>query len=487
MGKLKKIITNKYFIFFVAFASMMAIIWNQKDLLCGSGDAHETWKVIKTFFDEEKYISYVMYKGVYAFLPGLICYHLSDLFGVDSWLFMKIFHAVGFAYITAVGMPFLIHGLFKKEIKSWQKYLFILIMLILEYNIFIFLSVDFMSLSLLILCMNSIIKLENKKILKYYDYIAPGLLLGTCTCLSGQFTPSALLLIGYALYVIVKKNNKKLKKIKDIKISKVLIISLLIFLSSLLATKGIDKIYVNKVVTPARERGEWLPNGSEWVMVGFTSNMLRINYPRDLPDNLGGIIIEKEGLDREQIAMGNVFYGYKGMGETILKYPVLFISRWTQRLLLGLLNDPFNYYPGKLIIPPIICLITMATFIYMFLLILKGMFKQVKDIFSFEFFVFLAFLFSALVPSIGHVENRYYFAIRTFIIGMVVLSPFLKNMVLGIIDFFKKFSFKKLKNYKINYNLVVGIMFVIVYILLYIAVYQSAGVDNSIYYTLFRR
>lgn len=477
MKKICNIINNKYFIFTISFLVMFLYLLSYEDLVSSSGDAVETWKVIKTFFHNEKYISYVMYKGFYAFLPGVICYQLSNLINVDSYLFLKIFHAISFAYIVSLGMPNVIKNITNKEVKGWQEYLFILIMLLLEYNLFIFISVDFMSLALLLLCINSLIRIKKSQNIKWYQVLISGLLLGICTCLSGQFLPSALVLIIYGFYLVYKK-SKKLNKKK-------LLLVFIIFISSIFLTKGIDKIYVNKVVIPARESGAWLPNGGEWLQTGFTANMQMINYPYSLKDNLGEIIMEKEDINRDIIAAGGAVYDYKGMVKTVLKYPFIFIARWTERLLLGLINDPFNYYPGNRLFSPLLMIFVMSSVVFIFLKTLKDKIKKVKDLFNFETLIVVSFILSALVPSIGHVENRYYFAIRTLMLGMVFLSPFIPNAFKSIKEFFKKYNFKNIKNYKINYNVVVYIIFVIVYTILYMAIYQSSNTITGITYSLF--
>lgn len=479
MQAVKKILLNKYFIFIVAFTIMFIYLLPLSDLTGGTSDAAESINVIKTFFATNKYHSYVMYKGIYAFLPGVLCYNIANCLNISWLLLMKIFHSLGFAYISTIGMPYLIEHLFNKKSTIIQKYIFILLFFIMEFENFVYISVDFCSAALLILCINSIIKIISEKETKLKRIIITGLLLGICTCLSGQFLPSAVVLIIYFLYLIIKKNiyNKKT----------IIVLFLFLFIFSLLITKGIDKLYEAKVITPYRESGNWLPTGSEWISSGFTANMLIVNYPRMLPDNLGLGLIQKENIDYDRAYRGEaIFHSKRDMISMILKYPALFCIRWTERLYLGLINDNSNYVvkprPGSLLLN----IIFMTTVVYAFWLECKNKFKKISNIFSFDMLIIISFILSALVPSIGHVENRYYLAMRTLILGVFCLSPYLPRVVNSIRDFFKKYKNETILNYKINYNVVTYFIFVVLSVLIYAALYQNFEPNTFFMYNIFK-
>ena len=463
MKKLKKILKNKYFIFFIAFTLMFVFLIPNKDLTNGSGDAIETVKIIETFFSKTKYISYVMYKGIYAFIPGVISYNLGKFMSINWFWILKIINSLGFAYISAIGLPYTVEFLINKKLTVFQKYGFIFIYFILEGCYFNFISVDYMSFAIMLLCINSIIKL----ITNHENYISriifTGAILGVCSCLSGQYLPSAIVLTIYCCFIIFKK-----QKINLMKSQKYLL--LILFITSFMGTKMVDKIYQMKVIEPARKAGYWLPNGEEWLLTGFTSNMLTINYPKSVSDNLGKSIILNENLDEKIISQGAAIYNKEGIIKTVLKYPLIFIVRWSERLFLGVMNDNLNLYPSSIIKFKTIYLnIIMGTFIYLSLLVFKENNKKIKDIFSFQTLILIAFLLSALVPSIGHVENRYYMAIR----GLFIICAM------------TKFHFKKNKinlKTKINYNILVYPIFIILILLLYAAIYQSIGPQIDLIY-----
>ena len=123
---LKMIFSNRIFIFIFAFTIMFLLLLGYKDLYGGSGDANQTWNVVTTFFKKHRTYSYVMYKGIYAFIPGVISYNLGVFFNINQFLFLKIINSLGFAYISTVGIPNLVKKLLnKKEIEIYKYYLFV--------------------------------------------------------------------------------------------------------------------------------------------------------------------------------------------------------------------------------------------------------------------------------------------------------------------------------------------------------------------------
>ena len=113
MKRVKTVLNSKCFMFIMATIISFCFIY-QYDLLQGL-DANETWKVIGSFFSNEKYYSYVMYKGLYAFIPGIISYYVGNLLGISTFLILKMMHALSFAYLTTVGIPFLIKNIFLRN------------------------------------------------------------------------------------------------------------------------------------------------------------------------------------------------------------------------------------------------------------------------------------------------------------------------------------------------------------------------------------
>lgn len=458
--KIIKIIKSKYFAFLLAFLLMFFTVKNI-NLLSDSGDASETWKVIKTFFSKNHYYSYVMYKGIYAFIPGVISLYISKIIHVSEFCILNILNSFIFAYITVYGLPYLINYLFKNKKQSIiQVYLLIIFYYFLERSVYYFLSVDTISCALFIIMTNSCIRNINNNFNKFLKLFYLGLLIGINLCLSGQFTISTYIILIYLIIVIIKNFKENIKKIIQI---------LLILFLGLFITKGINEFYMRSIVYPAKDSGVWLPSGQEWIKAGYSSNILTINYPKSVPDYLSMNIVKSEDEKLlNKIIEGQFVFDTPEYIKMIIKNPVRFIVRWSERLFLGMVNDPINVY-GKLFYNNTIILEIMLMLIYSFWNIFKKTFKKFSDLLSFKFFILVAVIFSALVPSFGHVENRYYLLSRTVIIGSFFLSPTL-NVI------FKNLKSKKIISNSINYNIINCLIFMLLGTIIYYAIYQSIGV-----------
>ncbi|MBR3660489.1 MAG: hypothetical protein IKN63_01105 [Bacilli bacterium] len=420
-----------------------------------SGDASETIKVVESFFGKNIYCSYIMYKGIYAFLPGIACYFLSKITGVSMYFFWKILKSLAFAYLATIGVPFLFEKIFKNPVKVWQKYLFAIVLFILERCVFYLISVDLTSCLFLVLALNQTIKLSEKYSHKLC--FITGLIFGIETGLSGQFSISVYILIIYLLIQLIKKTRKNLKKMGLV---------VIIFALGFCITKSADIAFEKLVVNNFRENGEWLPTKSDWFNHGLSFHMTFITYPANLEDKLSLAIAKNDNEDYYNfIVNGSDIYTLRHYVKMIIKHPVSFVIRWTERLFLGLVNDPINSFGIKS--GPIYFVVSfMGVCLYSLIYYLKKYTKKLKDLLSFPAFVLYSVLFSAFVPSFGHVENRYYFSARVILIGVLLLSPLLPN-------YLKKFKDKKVKFTNINMDFITCLIFVIICLVAYCALYQN--------------
>ena len=459
MDKIKRIVFSKRFMFLLAFTVMFVSLYNI-DFLGGSGDAKETWSVIKTFFSKTPYASYVMYKGIYSFVPGLISYHFGQQFGLDEFLLLKVFNALMYAYLVIYGLPQICNYFFPNKFKGWQYYLLGLVLYILDRQVFYFLSVDVISCFLFVLLINVCIKLKEDKKESLSLIIFGGMLIGLNLAFSGQYSFSAMFIILYYLFIIVKRYRKKLSK---------MVLCLFVLIGCIAVSKGIDVYYVKTVVNPARENGAWIPNASEWVNYGYSANLLLINYPASLPDNLSmGMVKASNGEAYELIKSGGTYYNLGSYIDLIVSNPVKFIVRWCERLFLGSVNDYQNLFPNYVKHLNSLSLFIMLIFIYISYYLLTTKYKHFKDIFCLDTIILIAFLFTALVPSFSHVENRYYFTVRTLLISFPIMSSLLY-------DFYKKIKDKKVDFSEINYKILGCLLFMLLGTIIYFAIYQSKG------------
>ena len=457
---LKMIFSNRIFIFIFAFTIMFLLLLGYKDLYGGSGDANQTWNVVTTFFKKHRTYSYVMYKGIYAFIPGVISYNLGVFFNINQFLFLKIINSLGFAYISTVGIPNLVKKLLnKKEIEIYKYYLFVLVFFLLENNVFCFISVDYYSATLFILLCNITIRLiENTK---KTNLLLFGLFVGFNLSLSGQYSLATYLILVFITIKLVSANLKTISKNNIFK----LLICLGVVLGGYMITSLPNAIYEEYVVNYGRSKGEWIPKGSDWVKTGMTRDMLIINYPITVPDNIGLSIMKARNDDIKLAKMGGSIYDYSDYVKIFMEYPIEFSTRIFERMFLGTINDYKNIGFVSSIHSNIkINLIAMITFLYMSLSIIKNKVKKVKDILNYKTIIVLSSMLTIVPPSLLHVENRYYLYLRSLIIGTAIFGSSFK---------INKINLKDIKDAKINYGFVSYIIFLILCIALYIAIYQS--------------
>lgn len=464
---IKKVISSKVFVFFLTTLIMFLMTYSV-DLFSVSDDAQETWKVAETFFSEDKYYSYVMYKGVYAFLPCVLDIFISGILNIPQVLIFKLFNALCFGYVAAYGIPNLIGYIHKNgEISLLQRYLLVALLIFFESNIIFIVSVDMMSCAMFFALCNSamkIVKSEEKKIVSFVWF---GIWFGLNMCLSGQFGISSLIvalaLIINTVYVHFKKNG-----FKQIKKCVPLACSLLIIFACYFIAKLPNQIYMATVVDPARAAGEWIPTGGDWIINGLSQNLLHITYPSQVPDNLSMGFLNAEQL--EQVKAGGAILSYGDYINLILHHPIRFLVRWSERLFLGIMNDPQNLI-AKTVRYPSVMIVSMAVIVYSLYDRFKARFVKYKDIISVDMAIYLGLLFSALVPSFGHVENRYFFTARCFIYGVFAVSPYLNETVNTIKQKIKGKTFEP-----ISWRFWGGAVFILLSLIIYYALYQSAGV-----------
>lgn len=464
--KLGKILSAKLFLFAIATISMFIITFNV-DLLAVSGDAVETWKVAKTFFSEDKYYSYVMYKGIYAFIPCVVDYFVSTALNIPCFYLFKFFNAVCFAYVAVCGIPFLVESIHKnKSIRVWQRYLLLALLLIFEHDINFCVSVDMFSCTMFFMLCNAVIKATRSESLRWNNCLILGALFGMNMCLSGQFAISTVIVIGAFLLNFSYKHFKKYG-IPNIRKHIPWGYAIILVFTGFFITRLPNQLYMDLVVQPARDAGVWLPTGSEWILNGLSANLLIINYPKSVPDYLSmGLLTESQ---LEIVKSGGTVFWYTDYIKLILQNPFVFAVRWSERLFLGMFNDPRNvmFIAVKFVE---LRIISMAAIIYGFYDQFKARFSKYKDFISVEMAIYIGFLFSALVPTFGHVENRYFFTARCLVFGVFALSPIFNEVIANI-----KNKIKNKEARTVSYRFWGGIIFILLALIIYYAIYQSTG------------
>lgn len=476
-NRILRLFDNKITLFIFAFFLMVIYLFPAKDLFAGSGDAVETWKVVTTFFSPTPYHSYVMYKGFLAFIPNVAFYQLSLLFNLDQFFFVKLFNCIGFAYITTIGLPYFFSFIFRKKIEYYKIYI---LTFVLYFGIrinFSFISVDFPSILVMMLMVNSAIRIKiSEKKLPLYYYIYSGIIFAMSASFSGQYLPA---FICTLLFLIFSKVMPMIKR-KEIRVR--FFVVLACFVVGFSSINISNNYFVATRVQPARDAGEWLPTGGQWLKFGLTNNMLYSKFMM-LPDNRGKAILIKENANIQAIEQGGGEYSYQNYVKLVLKYPVDFVMRWLNRLFLGISVDNGKFSSTYLSFKYIFASYTL---LFLSLLTIKQECEKLKNVFNSRAFLILALITPSLVPCILHVEMRYFMSIQILIAGTALLSDTFWKSLSGFKEFVKSITINRKDvtipcgEIRINYSFISYMIFIALCFMLLATQYELIGPKPNI-------
>lgn len=117
-------------LFVATFILFMMWIYPFQSMIAESSDAADIWQTIKTFYNNDTYVSYVLYKGFMSVYPYVWLYQLSLLFHINEFFFVMLYHAFLFTYIAVNGLPEVIYHLTRYKAKIYQRILLIIILFI---------------------------------------------------------------------------------------------------------------------------------------------------------------------------------------------------------------------------------------------------------------------------------------------------------------------------------------------------------------------
>lgn len=456
----------------------MAFYLFPTNLISSSTDAKETWEVVTTFFSSKPYHSYVMYKGFLAFIPNIALYQLSLFFELDPFFFVKLFNSMGFAYITTVGTPYFFSFIFNNKIETYKVYIFTLLIYFGIRVNFSFISVDFPSIMVMLLTINSAIRIKicekSEKRLPFIYYIYTGIIFSMCALFSGQYFPVVICIL---IFIIFSKIIPMFKK-KEISVR--ICVALVCFVVGFSVINITNDYFIETRVQPIRDAGGWLPTGNEWLIFALTNNMLyaKTDPPITLPDNRGKAILLKENANIESIEKGGSSYSFKQNLKLALQYPLDYIMRWLNRLFLGVSVDNNRR--------SITYLFISYTLLFLSLLTLKKKCKRLKSVLNSKLFLILALITPSLVPCLMHVEMRYFMSIQILIAGTALLSDTLWESLSFFKEFIKSITVNRKKTrvvwgeLRINYSFISYIIFITLCFMLFATQYELVGPNSAI-------
>lgn len=411
---------RKHWLFIMAFILMAAYLKTTGPMTNISGDAAGIWETIKSFAGEGEIVpSYVLYKGFASVYPYVWLYKLSLLMGLHEFAFIKLYHCLLFAYVSAVGFPYLIEKLLKIDTKNWRKAVFIvLIFLFWKSNLaFSQLMVDLPSLAYFILLVNTALKVtafNNKR--SYGRYIYTGLLLGLNICLSGQYTLAAMAVLVYVLIKALPRNvlKDKLKRFGALTCAVIVIISML-------GVRAYNGHFEKTVINPLRASGAWIPTGKQWVTIDFFRliGVQRAGTGLSIPDNRGLSILKDLYGDQYEQAYEAALNGAIGLSyieyiKLVLDYPLDFLTRYANRLFISLIPDGGS--------PNFTRLFLTFTFLFSSFLSLIKRCKNTKQFFNKDGLIVISFIFAVVPLAVLTVELRCVMQIQGLIYAVGILD-----------------------------------------------------------------
>lgn len=468
--KFKKISPEKRDIlvtFIFSFLLMCIYLIPKNDMISSSGDAASIWSAIKTFGNEYRESSYVMYKGFLSIYPYFWFYKLAEICSLNEFIFVKIYHIVLFAYITSVGFPNIISRLFNSKITLIRRLIFVILTFYMwEYTTALSqIMVDLPSLALFLLMVNSAMNISKNNSLNKYNFFITGLLIGMGFCFSGQYSLATLIILIYlGITIFEKRRYFNFKKI--IVLAIVLLIGINIPISY-------NNYFGNTVLKEFRDRGDWLPEASVWAEYGVTRDLNKYDMAT-IKSNRGEAIIRKYGSYNnnemikinETIASGAIIYKFEEYIKIVMSSPFDFIVGCFNKLFLTLSFDG-----GK---RSVSSLLLSYTAMFMFGLIFKKQNVIINDIFKKELLIQIAFLATVLPLCILHVENRYAIGINGFLLAVLVFNNIIYKRLecnkFKLSDFFKK---------NVNYTILIYLIFLIMCYIHYGVIYELIGSDPN--------
>ena len=388
-----------------------------------SGDANSIWQTIITFNTDDVASSYVLYKGFLSVYPYVWFYDISTYFGVDHFLFIRIYHAFLFAISAGVALPYTISRVLCVKNKLIPSLIFMCVLLLLTWHTHIYtaLMIDLPSFAFYSVAMSLVVMWvdikSNKK--KYLAIFVIGISFGMVFSGSGQYALAGLILVAFFLYLFYKNMSQK-----SIEIGMLIPLTL-----GVLLPKYADYSFDKKIVAPMRSSGEWIPTGIQW----FASSMSRMmdSYKYGFPsvNNRGkSIMMDYLGDDfnerYELIKSGGSIFSPSEYLDLITTYTFDFLIIWFTKLFLALSFDG-----GEVRISHLVIAYT-AVFVCMFYIVRTGgLFEAVK---SRNFYLGASVLSTIAAPVFLHIEMRYSIALIAYLICFA--TYFLISGVSDLID-----------------------------------------------------
>jgi len=384
-----------------------------------SGDANNIWQAIVGIAKGTPVGSYVMYKGFMSCYPYVWFYQLSMLLGLPEFFFVKLYHGVLFAYITAIGVPCVIGHLFQRKPKACQVLCFSVAAFILWRPTAALdqLMVDLPCCAFFFFAIHMAIRLGQPHRGYAAAALLAGLFCGLNSTVSGQYSLAMLcVLLFAALQILVRKEQPFSWKRK--------LFYVLVLLAAYAVPYTLNEIFMAEIVDPLIANGAWIPAGEAWMRRGLLAMLPLVeNLPARV--NLRAYAI-LEGIYGSTEAADAAWAAARagGAGWTVQEWFAAFF-RYPLDFLLLLLDKAFLCVTTDALAMNLCYLLVGYTLLYIALL---GMVKHtlnIRSVFQRKALLIIATLLTILPAVVLTVEARYAISLQGLIFGTALMGPVL--------------------------------------------------------------
>ena len=402
-----------------------------------SSDAADIWKTITTFYTDERYPSYVLYKGFASVYPYVWLYQLALLFSTNEFFFVMCYHALLFGYIVAFGAPALIYSLTDYEPKWWQKVILAVILYWYwdRYYVLSELMVDLPTCAFFLFAIQCAASISHYSGWRRWGLTClAGFLCGLCANISGQYSISALCILIFSAIqlwrgtVPTKFEVKKHRRL-------MFLLSSFILCFCMISVKFLNIWFDATVLQPFAEAGTpILFSAQDWLERGliYMIDKPRIFYGPWLYDARGHEIImslygTEEGTRLLELAEVKQFgWPISTYFRAFLYYPVDFIMLYLNRLIISI-SDDMGSAALRSLMPG-------YTMVYLAFLTTARRMKRVRDILCAKFWLVLGVLASIIPPLVMAIEPRYTISLQTMLFGVALAGPILPELWISVSD-----------------------------------------------------
>ena len=420
-------------LFLIVFGYILFRMVRTGSMILISGDAADIWKTIKTYYTDDVYGSYVLYKGLLSIYPYVWLYKLAQLLHTNEFFFCMCYHSLLFAYVSVIAIPSFVKVLTGHTAKCWQR-LLLVVALIWSWDRYCVLSelmVDLPSCALFfaaIQCITKVSVVEGWK--KYPSIVVAGLLIGSCASISGQYSLSAVCLTIYFILILWK--TVRLMR-PDMMSRFIRFVAILCMFSIAVAVPYLLNVaFTRSFVDRLREEGAWIPSGSTWMerALVYMLNKSRSLYGYTLEDDRGlAILMDYYGPEaKEEIweAAANGIFGWTipEYFNVFFRYPVDFIMLYINRFMVILSDDGGRFSLGILLIS--------YTVEYLALLTMCKYMKTYRNLFCANTMLVLAVLASLIPCLVMSIEMRNGISFYGLVYGVALAGPILPDSILSV-------------------------------------------------------